>query len=63
MAFTLTINTAGAAFDDGQGLEVARLLREVADTVGDFENSAGAGPLIDINGNKVGTWTLDERET
>ena len=55
--FTLTIETENAAFADDPGAEVARILREAADTVetsGDFTVY-----LNDINGNRVGSFTLE----
>jgi len=62
MKLTLTINTDNAAFSDGiLGLELARILREVANTtesrgVTDTEfTSEFSVILTDINGNSVGT--------
>lgn len=44
-----------AAFQDGnKQAEVARILRKVAEKVEAGEDS---GPCMDINGNKVGTWS------
>ena len=58
--FELKIKTGYAAFCDpstgdksayDEGIEVARILREVADKV---ENESREGSCIDYNGNKVG---------
>lgn len=60
--FKLEIETGNAAFDDGGAQhEIARILRDVADRV----ERAGAPPwgrglCCDINGNKVGHFTLTE---
>ena len=54
--FTLTIDTDNAAFAEGGTLsEVARILRELADDLG--EDECVGGNLFDINGNTVGRWT------
>jgi hypothetical protein len=54
--FTLTIDTDNAAFAEMGALsEVARILRELSDDLGDDE--AVGGNLYDYNGNKVGRWT------
>lgn len=48
----IIIDTANAAFEDNEGAEVARILRQLADkleTPGDY-----SGFLYDINGNKCG---------
>ena len=62
--FKMEVKTGGAAFcnpDTGEedkvceGLEIARLLREIADVV---EVGIGtSGSIVDINGNKVGSWS------
>lgn len=55
--FTLTIKTDNAAFDEGdKGLEVARILRELANRL--ETQSQTSGTLRDANGNTVGTWKL-----
>jgi hypothetical protein len=58
--FTVSFETSNAAFDDGIGgvLEITRLLRHIADEV--EGGSFVAGSLRDINGNTVGSWSLDE---
>jgi hypothetical protein len=61
--FTLKINTANAAFDN-EGAEIARILRQLADSFAAYPASASRGvektegTLRDINGNTVGKWEL-----
>ena len=62
MKVVIEINCDNAAFEDGNcSIEVARILREMADDVegdGQFEAMSPKDPR-DINGNKVGkfvTW-------
>ena len=59
--FKLVINTCDAAFDN-EAVELARILREVADTLnrlprGQIEGKCGQS-IQDINGNTVGKWEL-----
>ena len=59
--FTLEINTDNAAFHDDDGLypwpELSRILQLV---YYDIEtNQHVTGTLRDINGNHVGSWSLD----
>ena len=59
MAFTLTIETHGAAFvggddDYGPGSEVARILREIADRLDQNGLVRGDGLCRDYNGNSCG---------
>ena len=51
----ITINTKNAAFEYQAGIEVARILRGLADKIENWEgkNSFTLG-LLDVNGNKVG---------
>lgn len=53
--FKLQIETDNAAFGDFRAVEVARILRQLADNL---STSGDSGNLRDINGNTVGTWTL-----
>jgi hypothetical protein len=53
-SFTLTFSTDGAAFADGGAPEIARLLREAADTVDTNFGEDGIYRLRDVNGNRVG---------
>lgn len=50
--FKIEINTDNSAFDDKQ-TEIARILRSVADKIGNGGLYSGM-PLIDYNGNVVG---------
>ena len=56
MNITITINTDNAAFEYQAGLEVARILRDLARQV---QNWPGRNKFrlscMDINGNKVGS--------
>lgn len=53
--FNLSLRTANAAFEEnGTHYEVARILREIADDIEDSGNLNG--PVMDYNGNKVGTY-------
>lgn len=60
----IEIKTGNAAFTDDEGRfdpyyggeEIYRLLRDVAIKI---QNGNEEGSLVDINGNKVGTWVLD----
>lgn len=57
---TLNITSMGnAAFEEPLS-ETARILRAVAVKV---ENCETGGVLYDVNGNKVGTWSMDLPET
>lgn len=60
----IEIKTGGAAFtnEDGEfdsyygGFEIQRILTEIALNI---QNGYEIGSCMDINGNKVGTWTLE----
>ena len=57
--FTLTIKTDNAAFDgDLKTEELARILRVVADKLEGEARTAGR--CMDINGNGVGSFELDD---
>lgn len=63
MAFTLTIDTDNAAFGEDDDLdradEVARILHQLADHLGEAVGFLPAGDAVrDINGNTVGRWEL-----
>jgi hypothetical protein len=62
VVFTVTFRTANAAFtEDGDpSAETARLLHDIAERV---ETGHRSGPVVDVNGNTVGTWTLTEDDT
>lgn len=60
----IEIKTGNAAFtnDDGDfdpywgGKEIERILAEIVE---DIQNGYETGSCMDINGNKVGTWSLN----
>lgn len=63
MGVNVEFDTNGAAFDaECFAMEVARILRRVADRV---ERGEDGGTCVDINGNSVGAWeaTLDGEES
>lgn len=49
----ITIKTSNAAFEENLTGEVARILRQYANNVGN-QNAVYSTPLKDINGNTVG---------
>lgn len=55
--FVLEIQTTNAAFAEGYGAEVARILRAAA---ADIEFGSGAGALRDYNGNAVGYYAKED---
>jgi len=56
MRFKLIITTDNAAFaDDNAHIEVARILRELANRLVNEDGLSESYPLRDINGNTVGT--------
>lgn len=57
MKFTLAIESSNAAFTDDAAMEVSRILWEVRDALDKGEDS---GVVRDINGNKVGSFELEE---
>ena len=57
MDFKLVVNMDNAAFDRGDGRELARILREIANKVQDGKTD---GRAMDVNGNKVGEWEVSE---
>lgn len=56
MTFQATIACENAAFDDVPGVEIARILRGLADRVDNLsaENLGTVFRLSDVNGNRVG---------
>lgn len=58
--FRLTIRTNSAAFVDAGGAEVARILREIADSVDGLTFplvvEIKTQSVFDVNGNRVGGW-------
>lgn len=55
MPFTITIDTANAAFQPTPGDEIARILVNVAERVAGTVVVDG-GKVIDVNGNVVGEY-------
>jgi hypothetical protein len=55
--FKLTIETDNAAFTDDRNEEIARILIEVARKL---RNGEEYGACMDYNGNKVGTFDIEE---
>lgn len=63
--FQLKMDTGNAAFHDASGdwpekfavsSEVRRILYQVIEDIADFKTE---GKCIDVNGNVVGSWTLE----
>ena len=54
MTFSLEITCNNAAFEEGAHLEVARILRELADRL-EADETIKQLKLRDVNGNTVGT--------
>lgn len=55
MKAKIIVNMDNAAFEDGQGAELARILRRLADDVASGDSFA---TLRDINGNRVGGFVI-----
>jgi len=61
----ITFDTTNEAFHGDETGETVRILREIAKKM---ERGTEAGPVMDLNGNKIGTWAycpeceLDEEE-
>lgn len=59
--FKLEFTTDNAAFEsEMRGVECARILRNIAARV--EVGHAGDHLVLDVNGNKAGTWSLSELE-
>jgi len=56
---TITINTDNAAFEDDPWGEVAYILESIAENMTD-EQGLTRSPLIDRNGNKCGSVSIQE---
>lgn len=56
MQYFVKLNCDNAAFEENPGVELARILRELAAKVEQFtfEHQTTTFPVRDINGNKVG---------
>jgi hypothetical protein len=55
--FAIKIDTDNDAFSPASGFEVARILEEIA---GKLKNGETSGKCVDVNGNSVGGWTLED---
>ena len=56
--FKCEIKTGNAAFGESkeeEGMEIARLLREIADDIANYGWTDGL--CVDYNGNRVGNWS------
>jgi hypothetical protein len=51
--FRVEVNTENAAFDDHPEMELARILRDLADRV-QLNGLQGSYPIFDVNGNRIG---------
>ncbi len=61
MKATIKIEMDNAAFEEENGREIARILRKLAARVENQNVMDGYQfPLIDVNGNKVGTVEITE---
>lgn len=61
MKATITIDMDNAAFDGRKGRELARILRQLAGTVGSTKlRDSDDFKLRDINGNTVGTFVVSK---
>lgn len=58
--FRCEFSTSNAAFDDAPATEAARILREIARKI--ERGEAFDGQVRDANGNRIGAWSMDERE-
>lgn len=61
--FTVRFDTDNAAFDECGGMEVASVLRDVADRVQSRDREPiHPTPILDVNGNRVGSFQWDMKE-
>lgn len=51
--FEIKFDTGNAAFDEYDTYEIRRILNEIHDSI---EYGRSEGSVIDINGNKIGSW-------
>lgn len=59
--FKCEFSTDNGAFEDSRDgrLEVRRILRDLGDRM-ELGPHVRSGPIFDINGNKIGAWSLTE---
>ena len=55
MAFHLSFNTDSDAFREDAKLECSRILKSIAEQL---ERRRDEGPILDLNGNRIGRWRL-----
>lgn len=61
MKLKIEIKTDNAAFEDCPGMEIASILNQVIESLGDGVINTGDGAnLFDSNGNTVGSWEIKE---
>ncbi len=53
----IEFKTGNAAFDEYGDREVRRILEKIAD---DVESGHTSGVIMDINGNNIGHWELED---
>ena len=58
--FELKIEIGNEAFSPDPGHEVARILQGVAEYLRNGFQNEDMGKLMDINGNTVGYWAIEE---
>ncbi len=58
MQFTINMTCDNAAFEDNPEREVARILRNLAQTLRNGPASRFYETIFDVNGNDVGWWRL-----
>ena len=58
---TITIDCDNAAFSDGAGPEIARILHKLADLI-EYEQEPSDSLLFDHNGNRVGKFEFEADE-
>ena len=51
----IEFNTSNAAFDECVEFEVCRIIKTIIDKI---EHGYTYGSIMDINGNKIGSWSL-----
>lgn len=66
--FEVEIRTGGSAFCNPQtgepddyfaGVEVCRILKKIQNTIELSDGTITSGTIMDINGNRVGSWELE----
>lgn len=58
MIFSAEVIMGNAAFDPNWRSELGRILRRAASQI--ELDGADGGALMDINGNRVGSWSVDD---